>query len=279
MIKTVKVKNISIGKGHPLVLISGPCVIENEDLALYSAEFLKTLAEELQLPFIYKSSYDKANRSSYHSFRGPGLDEGLKILEKVKNTFNVPILSDVHTEEEAIASSSVLDVLQIPAFLCRQTDLVTACAMTQKVVNVKKGQFMAPWDMKNVVEKIEATGNHQIILTERGVSFGYNNLVADMRSIPWMQNLGYPVCFDGTHAVQLPGGLGQTSGGNKEMIPVLSKAAIAAGANVIFLESHPHPSQAKSDATTVMSFSDLKPLLKVLKTLHEAVNAEPVHVH
>jgi 2-dehydro-3-deoxyphosphooctonate aldolase (KDO 8-P synthase) len=276
--RTVIVRNIPIGKGHPLVLISGPCVIESESAALYAAEFLKNLCYELDIPLIYKSSYDKANRSSFHSFRGPGIQEGLKILEKVKAAFDLPILSDVHTPEEAAAATGILDVIQIPAFLCRQTDLVTACGLTGAVINAKKGQFMAPWDMKNVVEKIEATGNHQIILTERGGTFGYNNLVADMRSIPWMQKFGYPVCFDGTHSVQLPGGLGTASSGQREMIPTLSKAAIAAGAEVIFLESHPNPSVAKSDAMSVLAFSELKSLLKVLKSLHEVVSQDLIHV-
>ena len=272
--RTVHIQNITIGPKLPLVLISGPCVIESEKSAIDSAAFLKDLADELEIPFIYKSSYDKANRSSYSSFRGPGLVEGLKILEKVKTQFNIPVLSDVHTVEEVEAAQHVLDVLQIPAFLCRQTDLVTACAKTKCAVNVKKGQFLAPWDMKNVVDKIEACGNHNIILTERGVSFGYNNLVADMRSIPIMQNLGYPVCFDGTHSVQLPGGQGTSSGGQREMIPTLSKAAVAAGCNAVFLEAHRNPKEAKSDAMSVIAFDELKPLLKMLKSIHTAVSQE-----
>lgn len=268
---TVHVKNIKIGSGHPLVLISGPCVIESEKSALDSAAFLYELTQELDIPFIYKSSYDKANRSSYSSFRGPGIHEGLKILEKVKKQFNCPVISDVHTVEEVEIAKDVLDVLQIPAFLCRQTDLVTACAKTKCAVNVKKGQFLAPHDMKNVVDKIEAFGNHNIILTERGYTFGYNNLVVDMRAIPIMQSLGYPVCFDGTHSVQLPGGLGHMSSGQRNMIPCLSKAAIAAGANAIFLESHPNPKEAKSDAMSVMDFKDLKPLLMTLKAIFAVV--------
>lgn len=269
--KTVRVQNIEIGQNLPLVLISGPCVIESESSAMESAAHLKDIAEELNIPLIYKSSYDKANRSSFSSFRGPGITEGLKILEKVKRSFNLPVLSDVHTVEEVNIAKDVLDVLQIPAFLCRQTDLVTACADSGCVVNVKKGQFLAPWDMKNVVDKIEARGNKKIILTERGFSFGYNNLVTDMRSIPIMQKLGYPVCFDGTHSVQLPGGQGTQSGGQRDMIPVLSKAAVAAGCNVIFLESHKDPSQAKSDAASVIAIKDLPSLLRTLKAINQAV--------
>ena len=269
--RTLKIQNVTIGKNHPLVLISGPCVIESENFALDTAKHLKDLALELNIPFIYKASYDKANRSSYSSFRGPGLIEGLKILEKVKTKLSIPVISDVHTVEEVDAAKEVLDILQIPAFLCRQTDLVTACAKTGCAVNVKKGQFLAPWDMKNVIDKIESCGNHNILLTERGYTFGYNNLVADMRSIPIMQSLGYPVCFDGTHSVQLPGGLGTSSGGQREMIPTLSKSATAAGCDVIFLESHPDPSKAKSDAASVMDFKDLKSLIQKLQKIHSIV--------
>ena len=269
--KTVTIKNISIGPNLPLVLISGPCVIESEESAFQAAYFLKDLAQELNIPFIYKSSYDKANRSSYHGFRGPGLIEGLKILEKIKTQLDLPVLSDVHTVEEVNEAKKVLDVLQIPAFLCRQTDLVVACAETSCAINVKKGQFLAPWDMKNVVDKITTCGNEKIILTERGTSFGYNNLVADMRSIPFMQNLGYPVCFDGTHSTQLPGAQGTQSGGQREMIAPLSKAAVAIGCNAIFLESHQDPMMAKSDAATVIAQKDLKGLLQQLITIHNAV--------
>ncbi|NBO23704.1 MAG: 3-deoxy-8-phosphooctulonate synthase [Chlamydiae bacterium] len=269
--KTVTIKNISIGPNLPLVLISGPCVIESEESAFQAAYFLKDLAQELNIPFIYKSSYDKANRSSYHGFRGPGLIEGLKILEKIKTQLDLPVLSDVHTVEEVNEAKKVLDVLQIPAFLCRQTDLVVACAETSCAINVKKGQFLAPWDMKNVVDKITTCGNEKIILTERGTSFGYNNLVADMRSIPFMQNLGYPVCFDGTHSTQLPGAQGTQSGGQREMIAPLSKAAVAIGCNAIFLESHQDPMMAKSDAATVIAQKDLKGLLQQLITIHNAI--------
>ena len=237
----VEVGNFSLGNGKPLALICGPCVIESEDAALFSASFLKNLCHKLGIPLIYKSSYDKANRSSVDSFRGPGLDQGLFILEKVKREFDIPIVTDIHTPREALAAADVCDVLQIPAFLCRQTDLVLAAGQTGRVVKVKKGQFMAPWDMKNVVDKIRSTGNEKIIFTERGTSFGYNNLVSDMRSIPLMQEYGFPVCFDATHSVQLPGGHGTSSGGQRQFVETLAKAAVAAGCDCVFLEAHPDP--------------------------------------
>lgn len=233
--KDVPVHNFIIGKGQPLAVMSGPCVIESEAHALETASFLVELFASLGLNFIYKSSYDKANRSAHSSFRGPGLTEGLRILKKVKDTFNVPVVTDIHSPEEAKEAGKVCDILQIPAFLCRQTDLITAAAETGAVISVKKGQFMAPWDMDNVIKKIEAAGNDKIILVDRGTSFGYNNLVSDMRSIPIMQKLGFPVCFDASHSVQLPGGNGTSSGGQREFIPTLAKAAIAAGCNCLFM--------------------------------------------
>ena len=263
----IKLKDFTIGKGHPLVLISGPCVIESEQKAFEAAYALKALAEALSIPFIYKSSYDKANRSSKNSFRGPGIDQGLAILQKIKEELDVPVLTDVHSPEEARMAAAICDVIQIPAFLCRQTDLIIAAAETGCIVNVKKGQFMAPWDMKNVVDKIVSCGNHKIILTDRGTSFGYNNLVVDMRSMPIMQKLHYPVCFDASHAVQLPGGRGDRSGGEREYIPHLSKAAVAAGADVIFIESHMRPEEALSDKDTVYPIGELKALLKTLKQI------------
>ena len=268
----VKIKDFWIGKGEPLALIAGPCVIESEEASLEAASFLKSLCAELEIPLIFKSSYDKANRSSFHSFRGPGLEEGLRILEKVQTEFDVPVLTDVHSPEEATCAADVCDVLQIPAFLCRQTDLITAAAKTGAVINVKKGQFLAPWDMKNVVDKIVAAGNHNIILTDRGTSFGYNNLVSDMRAIPIMQNLGYPVCFDASHSVMLPGGHGYASGGQREFIPTLSKAAIAAGCNLLFIEAHPRPHEAKSDKDSVYPFDQLKALLQELKEIYAVVH-------
>ena len=270
----IKLKGFKIGKGHPLALMSGPCVIESEELALFTADFLKNLCSKLGINLIYKSSYDKANRSSFTSPRGPGLDEGLRILEKVKKEFDVPVITDVHSPEEALAAASICDVIQIPAFLCRQTDLIFAAAQTGAIINVKKGQFMAPWDMKNVVEKIQSAGSEKIILTDRGTSFGYNNLVSDMRAIPIMQKFGFPVFFDATHSVQLPGGHGTSSGGQREFIPTLSKAAIAAGCNGLFMESHPNPQEALSDKDSVIPFSDLPSLLRTLKRIYEIVQEE-----
>lgn len=271
--KKIKVKNFTIGAKEPLVVISGPCVIESEEHALETAFFLKELFASLQLPFIYKSSYDKANRSASSSFRGPGVKKGLEILARIKKEYDIPVTTDVHTPEEALLAGQVCDIIQIPAFLCRQTDLILAAASTGKVVNVKKGQFLAPWDMKNVIDKIISTGNDQILLTERGTTFGYNNLVTDIRSIPIMQNLGFPVCFDASHSVMIPGGNGTTSGGQREFIPTLTRAAIAAGANAIFLESHPNPSQAKSDKDSVFPFQELKNLMLEAKKLHECIQA------
>lgn len=265
----VSVGNFKIGKGLPLVVISGPCVIESLEHALQCANILVPLCASLNIPFIYKSSYDKANRSSSSTFRGPGIDEGLKILQQIKEEFDVPVLTDVHSPQEAIMAAQVCDVLQIPAFLCRQTDLVLAAAQTGAVVNVKKGQFLAPWDMKNVVDKVLSTGNQQLILTDRGTSFGYNNLVSDMRAIPIMGQWGFPVCFDASHSTQLPGGAGTSSGGQREFIPTLSFAAIAAGADCLFIESHPNPKEAKSDKETVYPFSELSRLLKHAKQLRD----------
>jgi len=271
IMREVEVGSFSLGNRKPLALICGPCVIESEDSALFTAEYLKKLADRLDIPLIYKSSYDKANRSSVHSFRGPGLEQGLLILERVKNQFDLPVLTDIHTVEEARAAGQVCDVLQIPAFLSRQTDLVAAAAETGRVVNVKKGQFMAPWDMKNVVEKIESMGNQKIILTDRGTSFGYNNLVCDMRGIPAMQEFGYPVCFDATHAVQLPGGNGTSSGGQRQFIAVLARAAVAAGCDAVFIEAHPNPAEAKSDRETQLPLDQLEDLLVQLKRIHSCL--------
>lgn len=251
-------------------IVSGPCVIESENQAMRCAEFLTHLFKEKEIPFVFKASYDKANRSSLHSFRGPGIEVGLKILEKIRSTFDIPVFTDVHSPEEAREAGEVCDVIQIPAFLCRQTDLVIAAGNTGKIVNVKKGQFMAPWDMIPVVEKLLSTGNDKIILTDRGTSFGYNNLVSDMRAIPIMQKMGYPVVYDATHSIQLPGGLGNHSGGQREFIPSLSKAAIAAGCNGIYAESHPDPQSAKSDAASMIPFSQLPDLVESWKRIYEA---------
>lgn len=271
----VPIKDFFIGSGEPLVVMSGPCVIEGEDHCLRAAERLKKMFVKHGLRLIFKSSYDKANRSSYHSFRGPGLQEGLRILQRVQSELDLPVVTDVHSPEEARAVGQVCQVIQIPAFLCRQTDLVVAAAETGAVVSVKKGQFLAPWDMENVVDKIVSTNNHKIILVDRGTTFGYNNLVSDMRSIPIMQRLNYPVCYDATHAVQKPGGLGSQSGGDREFIPILTKAALAAGVNCLFIEAHPDPAKAKSDASSVMDFKDLDFFLPQFKQLYDLVQRQP----
>lgn len=269
--KRIAVGNFFIGKNEPLVVISGPCVIESEEHCLRAAEILVDMFRKAGVHLVFKSSYDKANRSSYGSFRGPGLDEGLKILAKVKKELGVPVLTDVHEVAQVKAVSEVCDILQIPALLCRQTDLIVATAQTGSIVNIKKGQFMAPWDMGNAVEKVRQTGNANVFLTERGTTFGYNNLVCDMRSLLLMQDYGVPVCFDATHAVQLPGGHGSSSSGQREYIAPLSKAAIAAGANCLYMESHPDPASAKSDKDSVIDFKDFPGLLLQLKQLHELV--------
>lgn len=268
----MKFKDIFIDKKSPLTVILGPCSIESEDHALLCAEFLKKLTSTLDMQFIFKASYDKANRSSIDTFRGVGIDMGLKILQKIQNQFDVPVTSDVHLPDQAKMAGEVLDILQIPAFLCRQTDLILAAAETKKVVNVKKGQFIAPQNMKQVIDKIQSVDNDQIILTERGFCFGYNNLVSDMRSIPIMQKLSVPVCFDASHSVQFPGGLGEQSSGQREFIPTLTKAAIAAGADLLFIEAHPDPSKAKSDKDCVYPFDKLEDLLKELIKIYNVVN-------
>lgn len=273
--KTVSVGDIQIGPLSPLAVMSGPCVIESEAHALETAQALVEIFQQIPgVRLIYKSSYDKANRSSGESFRGPGLKKGLEILQQVKQTFNIPVLTDVHSPEEAKIAGEVCDVIQIPAFLCRQTDLVLAAGHTGAVVNVKKGQFMAPSDMKNVIEKLLSTGNDQIILTDRGVSFGYNNLVSDMRAIPIMQRLGFPVCFDASHSVQLPGGCGTSSGGEVEFVEVLAKAAIASGCQCLFIESHPNPDEAKSDKGSVYPMADFPRLLRHLSSLHQLIQEQ-----
>ena len=271
MTREISIGNVKIGGNNPLVLIAGPCVIESESGALRHAKALVDIAGGAGIPLIYKSSYDKANRTSVSSFRGPGLKKGLAILKKVKKRFGVPVLSDVLCKEEVRAAAKVLDVLQVPAFLSRQTDLIMACARTGKVVNIKKGQFLAPWDMKNVIRKIEVAGNKKIILTERGVSFGYNNVVSDMRSILIMSQYGYPVVYDATHSVQIPGGLGERSGGERAFIPYLSMAAVACGANGIFVEVHENPDKALSDGPNMISLSALEGMLAKLKRVEKAV--------
>jgi len=265
--RTVSVGSIKFSNENPFVFIAGPCVIESESLVFSTAAKLKALAKKLKVPFIFKSSYDKANRSSVNSFRGPGLKEGLKILSRVRQKLNVPVLTDVHSMEEALFVAEHVDVIQIPAFLCRQTDLLLAAGRTGCVINVKKGQFMSPWEMKNVVQKIESTGNKNILLTERGTSFGYNNLVVDMRSLEVMKSTGYPVIYDATHSVQLPGGKGTSSGGQREFVWPLAKAATALGVAGLFMEVHPHPEKALSDGPNSARLSDVGEQLKTLREL------------
>ncbi|HXF06033.1 MAG TPA: 3-deoxy-8-phosphooctulonate synthase [Blastocatellia bacterium] len=257
--------------GEDLFVIAGPCVIESETHALKMAESLRRITDELSLPFIFKASYDKANRSSIHSFRGPGLEEGVKVLQRIKREVGVPILTDVHETTHVPLASEVADVLQIPAFLSRQTDLIVAAARSGRAINIKKGQFLAPWEMKNVVEKATSVGCRKIILTERGTTFGYNNLVVDMRSLPIMRRLGYPVVLDVTHGLQLPGGLGTTSGGQSEFIEYLARAGVACGVDGVFMEVHDNPAEALSDAATALPLERLAPLLTMLKRIHELV--------
>jgi 2-dehydro-3-deoxyphosphooctonate aldolase (KDO 8-P synthase) len=264
------ISNFMIGAGG-LVMIAGPCVIESASATLEIARALQEIARELSLPLIFKASYDKANRTSVTSFRGPGLRAGLEILARVKAEVGLPVLSDVHQVAEVAPAAAVLDVLQIPAFLCRQTDLVVAAAKTGKAVNIKKGQFLAPWDMRAVVEKARSTGNEKIILTERGASFGYNNLVVDFRSLPLMRGLGCPVVLDVTHSVQLPGGQGTCSGGQREFIPHLARAGVAVGVDGLFMEVHPDPDQARCDGPNSLPLKEVLPLWRELKALHELI--------
>jgi 2-dehydro-3-deoxyphosphooctonate aldolase (KDO 8-P synthase) len=254
-----------------LFLISGPCVIESETLCLEIARTLKSVCGRLKIPYIFKASFDKANRSSGKSFRGPGMTEGLEILRRIRTEVGVPVLTDVHTEEQAVAAAKVCDILQIPAFLCRQTDLVQAAAATGRIVNIKKGQFLSPSEIARVVDKARSGGGKKILLTERGTTFGYNNLVADMRSIPIMSRTGCPIIFDATHSVQLPGGGGDKSSGQREFAPVLARCALAAGANGIFIETHPNPDKALSDGPNMIALDDMPTVLKSLVKVFEAV--------
>jgi 2-dehydro-3-deoxyphosphooctonate aldolase (KDO 8-P synthase) len=271
----MKLCNFEVGLDKPLFLIAGPCVIESEQMAIDTAGQLKEICQKLGIPFIYKSSYDKANRSSGKTFRGFGMEAGLKILEKVKAQIGVPVLTDVHDEDEIAPVASVVDVLQTPAFLCRQTDFIHAVAKSGKPVNIKKGQFLSPWDMKNVVDKArEVSGGDTIMVCERGASFGYNNLVSDMRSLAVMRNTGCPVVFDATHSVQLPGGQGTSSGGQREFVPVLARAAVAAGVAGVFMETHPDPSKAMSDGPNAFPLGHLKEMLQTLKELDALVKKQ-----
>lgn len=268
---TIRTESIFLGASGPLLVIAGPCVIEPGKIAFETASRLKEICRELALPFVFKSSYDKANRSSITSFRGPGMERGLEVLADIRESLDVPVISDVHSPKEAVEAAKMLDALQIPAFLSRQTDLILAASATGKPVNIKKGQFLSPWEMKNVVEKFTSTGNKNLMLTERGTAFGYNNLVVDMRSIPIMRELGYPVVFDATHSVQLPGGRGTSSGGQRGFALTLAMAAVAAGADGVFLEVHPEPEKALCDGPNMIALKDVRGFLDSLKRIREAV--------
>ncbi|MGB5306912.1 MAG: 3-deoxy-8-phosphooctulonate synthase [Gammaproteobacteria bacterium] len=272
----MKLCDFEAGIEQPLFLIAGPCVIESETLAIETAGRLQELTAALGMPFIYKSSFDKANRSSYQSFRGPGIDEGLRILELVKSQLGVPVLTDVHEDTPLNEVAAVVDVLQTPAFLCRQTNFIQNVASQGKPVNIKKGQFLSPWDMKNVVDKAMAAGNEQIMVCERGVSFGYNNLVSDMRALAVMRNCNVPVVFDATHSVQLPGGQGDRSGGQREFVPVLARAAVAAGVAGVFMETHPDPAKALSDGPNAWPLAQMQALLATLQRIDATIKAGPL---
>ena len=271
MTKEIKIKNIKIGAKNPIVLIAGPCVIESEKHTVDHAKAIKEICKKQEMPFIFKSSYDKANRSSMNSYRGPGVTKGLEILAKIKKDLGVPIVSDVHCRTELEEAKKVLDVIQIPAFLCRQTDFVMEIAKAAKIINIKKGQFLAPWDIKNVLEKIESVGNRNIIITERGTTFGYNNLISDMRSLQILAGYGYPVVYDATHSVQLPGGEGAASGGERKFVPGLARAAVAMGCDGLFLEVHKDPDKAPCDGPNMIDLKMLEKLLKEVKKIDSVV--------
>jgi len=267
----VMIKNVRIGNQNPLVLIAGPCVIESQTLCLETAKRIKEITVKLAIPFIFKSSFDKANRMSVDSFRGPGIKKGLEVLHKVKQQIKVPILSDVHCVKDIAEASKVLDIIQIPAFLCRQTDIVLEAARTGKAVNIKKGQFLAPWDILPIIKKVESTGNKKILITERGVSFGYNNLVSDFRALQIIAGFGYPVIYDATHSIQVPGGRGSSSGGEREFVEGLSRAAVAFGCDGLFLEVHPDPDKAPCDGPNMINLKALEKLLKQVKQIEAAL--------
>ena len=269
--REVKAGNVAIGNKKPLVFIAGPCVIESEELTLKTAKRLKEISESFKIPLIFKSSYDKANRTSINSYRGPGIEKGLRILEKVKKETGLSVLSDIHSVGEIPHAAQVLDMLQIPAFLCRQTDLLVEAAKTGTAINVKKGQFLAPSDIKNIIDKVLSTGNNKLTITERGVSFGYNNLVVDMRSIPIMRGFGFPVVFDATHGVQLPGGQGVASGGQREFVAPLARAAVAVGCDAVFLEVHECPEKALCDGPNMLSLDEFASLIRELKEINRIV--------
>lgn len=269
--RKISIKNIRIGEAETLVLIAGPCVIESKKLCLETGKRIKDIAQKAGIPYIFKSSFYKANRLSVDSFRGPGIKEGLEVLYSVKQKLNVPILSDIHCRRDIAEAAMVLDIIQIPAFLCRQTDIVVEAAKTGRVINIKKGQFLAPWDILPIIKKVESTGNRKILITERGVSFGYNNLVSDFRSLKIMRQFGYPVIYDATHSVQLPGGKGSSSGGQREFVEGLSRAAVAFGCDGLFLEVHPHPDKALCDGPNMINLKELERLLRQVKKIKKAL--------
>lgn len=271
MTREIALKNIRIGGKNPLVLIAGPCVIESQALCLETGKKIKETAARLGIPYIFKSSFDKANRMSLESFRGPGLKKGLEILNKVKQQLKVPVLSDVHCAKDMPEAAKVLDIIQIPAFLSRQTDIVIAAGRTGKVVNIKKGQFLAPWDILPIIKKIESTGNKKIVITERGASFGYNNLVSDLRALQVMRESGYPVVYDATHSIQVPGGRGSSSGGERQFVAGLSRAAVAFGCDGLFLEVHPDPQSALCDGPNMIDLKELEKILKQVKKIEAAL--------
>jgi len=269
----IDVAGAKLGSNNPLFIIAGPCVIESEDVVFHTAQKLKEICGRIGLPLLFKSSYDKANRTSLSSFRGPGLEKGLKVLSDVRARFDIPVISDIHSVEDVRYASEVLDVLQIPAFLCRQTDLVLAASNTGKTVNIKKGQFLAPWDIKNIIDKFTSTGNKNLFITERGASFGYNNLVVDYRGIPIMRSFGYPVVFDVTHSLQLPGGMGKSSGGQREFAEPLAKAAVSVGVDGLFMEVHPEPDKALCDGLNMIKLDEVENLLKICKAIDELLKS------
>ncbi len=269
----VNIRNLTIEEAGPFFIVAGPCVIEDEEATLRVATFLKETGEAMEIPVIFKTSYDKANRTSMDSYRGPGVNRGLEIIEKVKEETGLAVLSDVHEIPQIEKAAKILDVIQIPAFLCRQTDLILAAARTGLPVNIKKGQFLSPWEIEPVIKKVTSTGNRRILITERGTSFGYNNLVVDMRSIAIMKRFGFPVIFDATHSVQLPGGSGTSSGGQREFVEYLARAAVAAGAHGVFMEVHPHPDSAPCDGPNSIPLSQVRPLLGLLKEIHRLVHS------
>lgn len=271
MTREIKIADTKLGSNNPLYIIAGPCVIENADVVFHTAEKLKEICNKIGLPLLFKSSYDKGNRTSLSSFRGTGLEKGLRILSDVRSKFSLPVISDIHSIEEVKPASEVLDALQIPAFLCRQTDLILAASNTGKPVNVKKGPFLAPWDVQNIIDKFISTGNQNIFITERGTSFGYNNLIVDFRGFPIMRSFGHPVIFDATHSLQLPGGMGKSSGGQREFAEPLAKAAVAVGIDGLFMEVHPEPDTALCDGPNMIKLDEVKTLLNVVKAINELV--------